>query len=64
MAYFSNGSEGEDKKEVMEDKLWKDTIHGFTAKCRSKSMAWSLIRNKCHAFNLEVPTLDKIVEFY
>jgi hypothetical protein len=46
----------------MKDKLWKDTIHGFIVKCRSKSMAWALIRNKCHELKLEVPTFDRIVE--
>ena len=46
----------------MKDKFWKDTIHGFTAKCKSKSTAWALIRNKCHELKIEVPTFDKIVE--
>ena len=46
----------------MKDKFWKDTIHGFTANCKSKSAAWALIRNKCHELKIEVPTFDKIVE--
>lgn len=41
---------------------FKDTIHGFTALGKSKNTAWMLIRNKCHELNLEVPTMDKIVE--
>ncbi|MFB9055064.1 hypothetical protein ACFFVB_18430 [Formosa undariae] len=44
------------------EKTYTDLIHGFKAKCGSPSMAWALIRNKCHELKLEVPTLDKIVE--
>lgn len=43
--------------------MWTDTIHGFIAKCDTRSMAWMLIRNKCHEEGLEVPTLDKIVKY-
>lgn len=43
-------------------KEYRDTIHGFIALGRGKTMAWMLIRNKCHELKLEVPTLDKIVE--
>lgn len=46
----------------MKEKLYRDTIHGFTALAISKNMAWMLIRVKCHNLNLEVPTIDKIVE--
>ena len=48
-------------KQKAGEKIWNDTIHGFKAKCKSKSTAWSLIRNKCHELNLEVPTFDKII---
>ena len=42
-------------------KLYKDTIHGLTAYAPSASMAWMLIRGKCHELKIEVPTMDKIV---
>ena len=44
------------------EKIFKDLIHGFTAKSKSKNTAWMLIRNKCHELKLEVPTFDKIIE--
>lgn len=40
--------------------LWEDEIYGFTAIASSQTMAWQLIRNKCHEENLKVPTQDKI----
>lgn len=46
----------------MKQKLYKDTIHGFTAMAGSKNGAWMLIRSKCKELGLEVPTFDKIVE--
>jgi hypothetical protein len=46
----------------MKPKLFKDTIHGFTAKSIGKNGAWVLIRAKCKQMGLEVPTFDKIVE--
>lgn len=45
----------------MKNKLFKDTLHGFTVYAGSKITAWGLIRNKCHHLGLEVPTLDKII---
>lgn len=44
----------------MEWNLYRDTIHGHTAAATSQSMAWALIRNKCHEDKTEVPTWDKI----
>lgn len=43
-----------------EPNKYKDTIHGFTAKAMSKTMAQMLIRNKCKELKSEVPTLEKI----
>ena len=43
-------------------KLYKDTIHGKTARAGSRITAWALIRNWCRQNNKEVPTLDKIEE--
>ncbi len=41
--------------------LYKDELHGFTAAAPSISMAWALIRNKCHQEKIQVPTMDKII---
>lgn len=43
-------------------KLYRDTVHGFTAESLSKTGAWMLIRNACYEKNLSVPTMDKIIE--
>ena len=43
-------------------KHWKDTLHGFTARCKNKNTAWMLIRAKCHELQLQVPTYDQIIE--
>jgi hypothetical protein len=45
----------------MKKKLYKDSLHGFTAYASSRNMAWMLIRGKCHELKLEVPTFDKIL---
>lgn len=47
---------------MSKETIWKDTVHGFIAVCKSKTVAWGLIRNKCHELKLEVPTLDKIIQ--
>lgn len=42
--------------------IWKDTIHGFKANARSKTIAWALIRNKCYQLKLKVPMLNEIIK--
>lgn len=44
------------------ERLFKDTLHGFKAKCEFRNTAWMLIRAKCLELKLEVPTFDKIEE--
>lgn len=44
----------------MNSKIYTDTQHGLQAFASSKTMAWMLIRDKCHELKLKVPTLDKI----
>lgn len=46
----------------MTNKYYKDTINGILAFAPSRSMAWQLIRNKCHQFRLQVPTIDQVIE--
>lgn len=47
---------------IVKVKLWTDTVHGFVAKCKSKEMAWQLIRNAAQSAGKSVPTIDKIIE--
>lgn len=42
--------------------LYTDSIHGIQAAAPTRSMAWALIRNECHSKQIEVPTMDKIIE--
>jgi len=41
-------------------KLYRYKYMDIYAWASSASMAWMLIRNKCHELNISVPTLDKI----
>jgi hypothetical protein len=45
---------------MKKQRLYTDTIYGLKAYATSQSIAWALIRNKCHELKLEVPTMDKI----
>lgn len=44
-----------------EQKMYIDKVHGNIVHAKNRTMAWMLIRNKCHELELEVPTIDKIV---
>ncbi|PTX14481.1 hypothetical protein C8N40_111146 [Pontibacter mucosus] len=46
------------------DRLWGDTLHGFTAKSRSLAGAWMLIRNKCVEQQLRIPTYNQVKEIH
>ncbi len=46
----------------MKQRTFKDTVHGYIARCGSITTAWALIRNKCAEDKKEIPTLDKIIE--